>query len=103
MLKNNKGFTLIEMLIVMVVISILLLLIIPNMASQSEDVNEKGCDALVTLVQAQADAYYLDTGNKANGINNLVDGNYLKTEQTSCGDSAITVTDGKAIHPNSES
>jgi competence protein ComGC len=101
MFKNSKGFTLIEMLIVMLVISVLMLLLIPNLTKQSESVNEKGCDALVSLVQSQADAYYLDTGNRANGINILVADGYLTDEQRKCGEADITVSNGVASNPNS--
>ncbi|PNY97825.1 competence protein ComGC, partial [Staphylococcus chromogenes] len=37
-LKENKGFTLIEMLLVLLIISVLLILIIPNIAKQSEHI-----------------------------------------------------------------
>src|SRR5699024_4249055 len=63
MLKNNKGFTLIEMLIVLMIISVLIILSVPNLGGKSKEVNDKGCDALVSVVQAQVDAYYLDNGN----------------------------------------
>ncbi|MCM3738744.1 prepilin-type N-terminal cleavage/methylation domain-containing protein [Oceanobacillus luteolus] len=96
MLKNNKGFTLIEMLIVMLIISVLLILIIPNLTSQSKNVNDKGCDALVAVVQAQADAYYLDKGQTASSIQTLIENNYLEENQKTCGDSQITVSNGKA-------
>ena len=46
MLKNEKGFTLVEMLIVLAVISILVLLIIPNAISILTTANEQGCEAL---------------------------------------------------------
>ncbi|WP_337747329.1 prepilin-type N-terminal cleavage/methylation domain-containing protein [Gracilibacillus saliphilus] len=48
-MKNNKGFTLIEMLIVLAVISILLILFIPNLASKSENISEQGCEALLNV------------------------------------------------------
>lgn len=99
MLKNNKGFTLIEMLIVMLVISVLLLLIIPNLTNRSEGVHEQGCDALVSLVQAQADSYYLDEGEKVNDINTLVP-EYLDSNQTSCKEGNIQVNGGVAKGPN---
>ena len=53
MLVNQKGFTLIEMLIVLLIITILIILIVPNLAGRSEEVHDKGCDALVSVVQAQ--------------------------------------------------
>jgi len=51
-LKNEKGFTLIEMLIVLVVISILVLLVIPNAMEILGTANDQGCDALETTQRA---------------------------------------------------
>ena len=52
MLKNEKGFTLVEMLIVLAVISILVLLIIPNAITILGTANEQGCEALNTSANA---------------------------------------------------
>lgn len=86
MLKNEKGFTLIEMLVVMMIITVLLLLIIPNLTSQSENIDEKGCDALVAVVQAQTDAYYFEVGNYPSDVGALSAAGYLNENQTTCGD-----------------
>lgn len=40
--SKNDGFTLIEMLLVLLVISILIIVIIPNIAKQSKTVQAKG-------------------------------------------------------------
>src|SRR5699024_11489782 len=55
MFKNNRGFTLIEMLIVLMIISVLIMLIVPNLSGKTKEVNDKGCDALVSVVQTQVD------------------------------------------------
>lgn len=96
MLKNNRGFTLIEMLIVMLVISVLLLLIIPNLANQTNNVNDRGCDALLAVVQAQADAYYLEERERASNISVLVTNDYISSDQQSCGVKNIKVVNGEA-------
>lgn len=41
--RDERGFTLVEMLIVLLVVSVLLLLTIPNIVSQSKSINDKGC------------------------------------------------------------
>ena len=43
---NDRGFTLIEILIVLAIISILVLLIIPNVENILKSANETGCHAL---------------------------------------------------------
>lgn len=42
-MRNEKGFTLIEMMIVLFVISILLLITIPNVTKNQSSITEKGC------------------------------------------------------------
>lgn len=83
MLKNNHGFTLIEMLVVLMVISVLIILIVPNLNSNSENINEKGCEALTAVVQAQVDAYYIDSGGYPDELDDLVD-DYINAEQKTC-------------------
>jgi len=64
MLKNEKGFTLVEMLIVLAIISILILLIIPNAISILGMANEQGCEALNSASEALRIANEL-TGDNA--------------------------------------
>lgn len=46
-MKTQNGFTLIEMLIVLAVISILLILFIPNIGKESTNIRSTGCEALL--------------------------------------------------------
>jgi len=64
MFKNEKGFTLVEMLIVLAIISILVLLIVPNAISILGTANEQGCEALNTSSEALRIANEL-TGDNA--------------------------------------
>lgn len=83
-LKNEHGFTLIEMLIVLMVISVLIILIVPNLSDRSQNVNDTGCDALIALVQSQAEAYYLENGNYPENITTLVSADFITSDQTTC-------------------
>lgn len=83
MFKNQKGFTLIEMLIVLLIISVLIILIVPNLGEKSKDVNKKGCEALVTVVQAEVDSYYLDKKKYPKSIGEMGP-DYIKKEQKTC-------------------
>ncbi len=47
--KNEKGFTLIEMLVVLMVISILLIITVPNITKNQSSIQEKGCEAFVKM------------------------------------------------------
>ncbi|MDV2580976.1 competence type IV pilus major pilin ComGC [Alkalibacillus haloalkaliphilus] len=73
MVKNNKGFTLIEMLIVLFIISVLLILTIPNVIKHNSFVDDTGCEAYVDLVQSQAQLYKLEEGSYPSELDELVD------------------------------
>ncbi|WP_164216101.1 competence type IV pilus major pilin ComGC [Virgibacillus sp. YIM 98842] len=96
MLKNNQGFTLIEMLVVLMVISVLIILIVPNLNSNSENINEKGCDALTAVVQAQVDAYYIDEGSYPGSLQVLASAGYIKNEQIECPDGRQLIYSGSS-------
>jgi competence protein ComGC len=82
MLKNEKGFTLIEMMIVMLVISVLLIVTIPNVARHNTNINNKGCDAFVKMIQAQVQSYIMEN-NKVPTMANLITDGYL-IDDTGC-------------------
>ena len=50
-----RAFTLIEMLVVLLIISILLLLFVPNLSKQKDSVKETGNAAVVKVVDSQAE------------------------------------------------
>lgn len=101
--KNEDGFTLIEMLLVLLVISVLIILIIPNIAAQSSNVQDTGCDAQVKMVQSQVEAYTLNEGSDPANINALVTSEYITDEQTTCANNiSIVVTNGQAARAGSD-
>jgi competence protein ComGC len=94
MMKNEKGFTLIEMMIVMLVISVLLIVTIPNVAKHNSNINNKGCDAYVKMVQAQVQAYEMDK-NKVPTMDELKTEGYIKEDAKGC-------PNGKTVEIDSE-
>lgn len=99
MYTNQKGFTLIEMLIVLLIVSILMILIIPNLGNKSKDVQNKGCEALVSVVQTQVDAFYLEHYKYPTTLQELVRENYIRDNQTNCSDAKLEYRDGKVYAP----
>lgn len=83
LLKNQRGFTLIEMLIVMLIITVLIAIAIPNVTKQSSAVDEKGCKAFVQMVQGQVESYRMDL-KVVPTLTDLVSEGYLKTGETGC-------------------
>ncbi|WP_195595059.1 competence type IV pilus major pilin ComGC [Streptococcus oralis] len=60
-----KAFTLVEMLVVLLIISVLLLLFVPNLTKQKDAVDDKGKAAVVKVVESQAELYRLDKNDDA--------------------------------------
>ena len=92
---NDKGFTLIEMVLVLFVISILMLLIIPNVVNQKEKVDAQGTKALVTVVQTQVELYEMEFGTKATTFDMLKTKNYLSETQVKQANDKLTLSNGK--------
>ncbi|AGK54883.1 competence type IV pilus major pilin ComGC [Bacillus sp. 1NLA3E] len=90
-MKNEKGFTLIEMMIVLLIISVLLIITIPNVAKHNANINTKGCQAYVKMVEAQVQAYHLDLQKYPASTQELIDEGYLKSGETACPDSTNIV------------
>lgn len=95
MLKRESGFTLIEMLIVLLIISVLIILIVPNLSKSSKGIDEQGCEALISVVQAQVNLYYLENRVYPTTLQQLVDAGYLAEDQTEC-------TNGESLVINDE-
>ncbi|MRH43138.1 prepilin-type N-terminal cleavage/methylation domain-containing protein [Aquibacillus halophilus] len=94
-MKNQKGFTLIEMLIVLTIISTLLILLVPNLAEKNTQVQNNGCKALAQMTESQVQAYEIENGQKPANVDTLINSNYLKTNICSNGTKKIELsTDG---------
>lgn len=97
MFKNENAFTLIEMLFVLLIISVLLILIIPTFSSKSSGVHDQGCEALVKVVQAQADVYQLNESKVPTSLQELVSKEYITEEQTSCSNNKSLTINNQGI------
>ena len=78
--NNKHAFTLVEMLIVLLIISVLSLLIIPNLNGTSSKVNEDGMVALEQLIISQQDLYELRKGTRPS-IQKLAEDKYITDAQ----------------------
>ena len=67
-----KAFTLIEMLVVLLIISVLLLLFVPNLTKQKDSVTDTGNRAVVKVVESQAELYELNHQNEKASLSKLV-------------------------------
>ncbi|MFM0621937.1 competence type IV pilus major pilin ComGC [Streptococcus suis] len=75
-----KGFTLVEMLVVLGIISLLLLLFVPNLSKQKDAVQEKGNAAVVKVVESQMELYELEHDEEAT-VEDLQQAGYITEKQ----------------------
>jgi competence protein ComGC len=78
--KGYSGFTLLEMLVVLLIISVLILLFVPNLSKHKEGVDKKGNEAVVKLVETQMDLYQLDK-NQTPTLEQLLNERYITKDQ----------------------
>jgi len=64
-LRNSKGFTLIELMIVVVIIGILAALAIPRFTQASARAKEKEADGILKQIYTLQNAYYANNGTYA--------------------------------------
>ncbi|MEQ6375923.1 competence type IV pilus major pilin ComGC [Bacillaceae bacterium S4-13-56] len=94
-IRNEKGFTLIEMLIVLLIISVLLIITIPNITTNTKVVEDKGCEALIRLAEAQVQAYRMENGGDyPASINVLETDKYISSSECPNGDALELQADG---------
>ncbi|WP_029175708.1 competence type IV pilus major pilin ComGC [Streptococcus suis] len=77
---KKKAFTLVEMLVVLGIISLLLLIFVPNLSKQKAAVQEKGNAAVVKVVESQMELYELEHHKEATVADLQADG-YITEKQ----------------------
>lgn len=63
-MREDDGFTLIEMLIVILIISVLLILVVSNLGGVNTKIEKTRNDGIVQTVESQQLIYEMDTGSK---------------------------------------
>ena len=86
--RKNAGFSLIELLIVIVILGLLMSLVAPTMFSKVDSTKIKTARAQMQMMQTALDTYRLDMGEYPKNINDLIqsdqpgwDGPYLPKRQ----------------------
>lgn len=79
--KKRHGFTLLEMAIVLFIISLLILIVLPNLASQRKHASGVHRSAMVSVVQTQIDLYQNETGEVKVDFETLQAQDYLTKDQ----------------------
>lgn len=95
--KQKHGFTLLEMTIVIIIISVLFLLTVPNIQKTLKIVNNKGCKAIEKVADAAILQYKMEYDEYPGSVGDLVNAGLLSEEQTKCdGSKNLVISDGQA-------
>jgi len=95
--KMNKGFTLLEMTIVILIISVIFLMAVPNMQKTLGIVNNKGCKALEKVADAAILQYKMEYDEFPGSVSDLVNAGLLTQDQVKCdGSKNLVIIDGHA-------
>lgn len=70
--RKQGGFSLIELLVVLVILGIIASLVVPNILGRLTGAKVKAAGAQITQLSSAIDAYYLDNGNLPDGLQDLV-------------------------------
>ncbi len=93
----KKGFTLLEMTIVILIISVLFLLSVPNIQRTLGIVNAKGCKALEKVADSAILQYKLEYDEFPGSVSDLISAGLLTDDQVKCdGSRNLTIVDGHA-------
>lgn len=76
--QSDRGFTLIELMIVMGIISILAVLAIPNYVSAMKHAREAALKEDLHIMRAAIDSYTMDKQKAPQSMDDLVESGYLK-------------------------
>ena len=71
-MRHQSGFTILEMMIVLSIVALLFLLTLPNIQQKEAIIEEKGCEALTSVVDAQILLYEIDTLQTPTSVDQLI-------------------------------
>ncbi|MGM9946700.1 competence type IV pilus major pilin ComGC [Floccifex sp.] len=95
-MKKN-AFTILEMMIVLLIMAILLLITLPNIQQKEAVIRNKGCQALIEIVNSQIMLYEINEESTPDSVNQLIENGYLKEGQQTCPNGKeIVIIDGQA-------
>jgi len=97
--RKNKGFTLIELVIVIAILGILATLVVPRVSTSLTNAKQTTDKANAKIIGEAAERYFIEQGSAPASIQALVDSGYLnKVPKMSNGDDFYLTVDnnGKA-------
>ena len=70
--KNTRGFTLVELLLVLVILALIGWLVLPNIIGKAEGANVKAAGSQISRLSMAVESFYLDTGATPDSLDELI-------------------------------
>jgi len=71
--KRQRGFTLVELLLVLVILALIAGLVLPGIIGKAESAKVKAAASQISRISMSVESYYLDTGVTPSSLDELVD------------------------------
>lgn len=97
---NSNGFTMLEMMIVIMVVALLFLLTVPNINHVMSIVQKKGCDAQLSVVDAAILQYFMEYDEYPSSVDQLISEDLMSDKQRTCQNGkTIEISNNQATLP----
>ena len=70
--KRQRGFTLVELLLVLVILALIAGLVLPGIIGKAESAKAKAAASQISRIAMSVESFYLDTGNTPSSLDELV-------------------------------
>jgi general secretion pathway protein G len=70
--SNQRGFTLVELLLVLVILALIAGLVLPGIIGKAESAKAKASSSQISRISMSVESFYLDTGNTPSSLEELV-------------------------------
>ena len=70
--SGQRGFTLVELLLVLVILALIAGLVLPGIIGKAESAKAKAASSQISRISMSVESFYLDTGNTPSSLEELV-------------------------------
>lgn len=70
--SDQRGFTLVELLLVLVILALIAGLVLPGIIGKAESAKAKAASSQISRISMSVESFYLDTGNTPSSLDELV-------------------------------